>query len=509
MKHSIQWLKEKLDQILDLLGQGSFLSFTVRERQSLRAEAQNLSQKLSSIENRFLTIGLLGGTGVGKSTLLNALAGSEIAAANHRRPYTDYVLIYRHVAANPIPATSFTGVAWREITHEADSTRQVLLCDLPDFDSFMGEHREHVVRFMEHLDVLVWVTSPEKYADGRFYEFLQVAPKANQNFYFVLNKVDLFFHGESLETGYEQMARVAGSFQEHIKEHGISEPLLCFLSAEEAIHPGQLNPWNQFPSFKQQLFQQRDMEQIKAVKAANLHVEVQQLLSVFQKEVLKLESFERILESSVKKLRKQRLPWLKAGQEAIDLWLDKQTTQDMLFHEDDPSHRAGPGYRLATLMHEGQEQFGKKKNVASAPSPFVVPPEEIALCFQKKLEWLEDQLNHRILRQGLPPSFRQRLQEILDVPKTFEKLREHFSRTVALRVGKPAFPPFLGRFKALQSFYKKKVIDSLKMELGRVWKKTLDSTLDDLNRFKEHIQSQIHTDLFTPPPLFFLLTILA
>ena len=43
-----------------------------------------------------LVIGLVGGTGVGKSTLINALAGDAISTSSDRRPTTDRVIVYRH-----------------------------------------------------------------------------------------------------------------------------------------------------------------------------------------------------------------------------------------------------------------------------------------------------------------------------------------------------------------------------------------------------------------------------
>jgi len=37
----------------------------------------------------------------------------------------------------------------------------------------------------------------------------------------------------------------------------------------------------------------------------------------------------------------------------------------------------------------------------------------------------------------------------------------------------------------------KKIIDSLKADLGKIWEIQLDQVLDDLNKFKGDIQSQI------------------
>ena len=197
MTHPVQSLQEEIDQTIHLLDLSLLFSFTREERDDLRGKATDLSKKLASVEGGFLTVGLLGGTGVGKSTLMNALAGSEIASTSHRRPHTDDILIYRYVEATAVPNLTLAEIPWREITHQEKAIRQILLCDLPDFDSLVGEHSRRALDFMEHLDVLIWVTSPEKYADGRFYDLLEQVPKARQNFYFVLNKVDLLFDGNS------------------------------------------------------------------------------------------------------------------------------------------------------------------------------------------------------------------------------------------------------------------------------------------------------------------------
>jgi hypothetical protein len=65
------------------------------------------------------------------------------------------------------------------------------------------------------------------------------------------------------------------------------------------------------------------------------------------------------------------------------------------------------------------------------------------------MEFLEDQVNHRILRQNLPASFRRRVQGILEVPKSFDALGQQFFDAVALRVASPPLPSFWG-FKIRQ-----------------------------------------------------------
>ncbi|MBW2624415.1 MAG: 50S ribosome-binding GTPase, partial [Deltaproteobacteria bacterium] len=220
MKHPAKRLTLQLDQALELVNQPSLFSFSAEERQVFRTEADKLRQNLDDLKGGYLVIGLIGGTGVGKSSLMNALAGAEIASTSHRRPHTDQVLIYRHEAMNQALELSLGDVPWREITHQAEAIQQILLCDLPDFDSLMGEHRERVLEFLEYLDVVVWVTSPEKYADKVAYEFLELVPKAGQNFYFVLNKADIF-SGETNGVDYEELGRVTKSYQNLIRDHGV------------------------------------------------------------------------------------------------------------------------------------------------------------------------------------------------------------------------------------------------------------------------------------------------
>jgi GTP-binding protein EngB required for normal cell division len=258
MLRSAYELQSDLHRIQSLLHQESFLFLTSEEKKRLLDESLKLDQRLNRITESFLVVGLLGGTGTGKSSLMNALACSPIAAASHRRPHTDQVLIYRHGAA-PIPAAlNKSSYPWREIVHEAEAVRQIILCDLPDFDSLLTKHREQVLQFLENLDILVWVTSPEKYADERFYAFLRQVSKARENFYFILNKVDLLFQPQEPEAGYLQLANLTARFSQHLGNNGIAQPIIYAVSTREGCDYGTTSPWNQLGSFRSQIFRLRD-----------------------------------------------------------------------------------------------------------------------------------------------------------------------------------------------------------------------------------------------------------
>ena len=448
MIHSGPMLHRDLERIVSILDRSSLLSFTPEERRSLRAQAEELSDRLASLEGSFLTVGLLGGTGVGKSTLMNALAGGPIASTSHRRPHTDRVLMYRHIVT-PVPPTLIEAeVPWQEITHEIDRVKQIVLCDLPDFDSLLGAHRQRVLGFLEHLDLLVWVTSPEKYADGRFYEFLNLVPKAARNFSFVLNKGDLLFEGETQESGYGRLAGVTGTFLEYIREQGIAEPLLFPLSSKDVLAGQGLALWNQFPAFRQYVFRQRDLKEISTIKTANLDVEIWKLYTVLREEVAHLEAFDRLLGRVLQDLADQRPQWQAAAREIFKVWLEQHLRQEILASRSDPSLLVGPGYAVAVLLRSWPVGLSDSGRLPLEPGHFSLP-DHLASSLRRRLEWIGERLQNAVLRENLPSGYGERLREIVDTTRTYPPLAERCSQVVALGLSRPSSGSACG-FRAVQ-----------------------------------------------------------
>jgi energy-coupling factor transporter ATP-binding protein EcfA2 len=112
-------------------------------------------------------VAFVGGTGVGKSTLLNALAGEEVSPAGPRRPTTSRPVAWMP-ASPPTPLDPLLdrlGVG-NVVTHAGPELGNVVALDLPDIDSLERSHRAAVEAVLPKVDVVAWVTDPEKYADA-------------------------------------------------------------------------------------------------------------------------------------------------------------------------------------------------------------------------------------------------------------------------------------------------------------------------------------------------------
>jgi hypothetical protein len=116
-------------------------------------------------------LAFVGGTGVGKSTLLNALAGETVSPASVRRPTTSQPVAWVPADEREAlgPLLEWLGVQdVRE--HGANDLGPVAILDLPDMDSVAFEHRARVEAILPRVDAVAWVTDPEKYHDAALHD---------------------------------------------------------------------------------------------------------------------------------------------------------------------------------------------------------------------------------------------------------------------------------------------------------------------------------------------------
>jgi GTP-binding protein EngB required for normal cell division len=117
-------------------------------------------------------VALAGATGSGKSTLFNALSGSEVSTPGIRRPTTGvaHATVWGGDGASADRLLDWLEVPRRHRHEPEPALDGLVLLDLPDHDSVKLEHRLEVDRLVGLVDVLVWVLDPEKYADAAVHD---------------------------------------------------------------------------------------------------------------------------------------------------------------------------------------------------------------------------------------------------------------------------------------------------------------------------------------------------
>jgi GTP-binding protein EngB required for normal cell division len=141
-------------------------------------------------------VALAGATGSGKSSLFNALSGTDLATVGVRRPTTAHPLACSWGRDSAEELLDWLEVPRRHAV-EKDPTMAaaldgLVLLDLPDHDSTAVTHRMEVDRLVQLVDVLVWVVDPQKYADAALHDrYLKPLADHSDVMMVVLNQVDL------------------------------------------------------------------------------------------------------------------------------------------------------------------------------------------------------------------------------------------------------------------------------------------------------------------------------
>jgi energy-coupling factor transporter ATP-binding protein EcfA2 len=117
-----------------------------------------------------LLVLLLGPTGAGKSSLVNALAGRAVSRSGVLRPTTREMVAVVHpedrdaLMSDGSPLVALAGERLRVVTDDREP-RGIALIDAPDVDSIEHANRELTDRLAEAADLGIFVTTATRYAD--------------------------------------------------------------------------------------------------------------------------------------------------------------------------------------------------------------------------------------------------------------------------------------------------------------------------------------------------------
>lgn len=174
-------------------------------------------------------VGLAGSTGSGKSSLLNAIVDEQVSDPGATRPTTA-----RPLVVVPPAVASRLKRMWVELDIENIVLREtpgsLVLVDLPDFDSVAADHRRQVNDLLTIIDVVVWVTDPEKYRDRIMHDqFFRRLIAHEHSYVFVLNQIDRLDQAE--------LAMVTEDLEWALRRDGFSEPEVVATAADPPAGP--------------------------------------------------------------------------------------------------------------------------------------------------------------------------------------------------------------------------------------------------------------------------------
>lgn len=191
---------------------------------ALRAGPAPLASRRRGATDPLVVCGLIGGKDVGKSALVNALAGLEVSQDRDEiGEGTAGVIAYVHADDEPhlrarlqlmreqgappplspplssssLAATLADAPVETIVRHNADALRGLALLDLPDVTSTFESHAAIVRAMAPLLDRVVWLWDPVLAGDRLYAERVGPVVKDLANVWLALNKVDLLARDEA------------------------------------------------------------------------------------------------------------------------------------------------------------------------------------------------------------------------------------------------------------------------------------------------------------------------
>jgi len=252
-----------------------------RPAETARALTLRVLERVQTVRLRLetpLVVATFGGTGTGKSTLVNALVGQEAALAGRQRPTTKQPVLLVHpdfdLQATGLPVDQ---CLVRRI--DAPVLRDLVLLDCPDPDTSEGAepggNLQRLRSLLPYCDVLLVASTQQKYRSARIVEELGDAA-AGCRLVFV-------------QTHADQDVDIRDDWRRVLSErYQVSE--LFFVDSRKALSEQQqgLRPTGEFGRLQELLSRQLGSSRRLAVRRANLVDLLQEVLETGQAEYRRL-----------------------------------------------------------------------------------------------------------------------------------------------------------------------------------------------------------------------------
>lgn len=178
-----------------------------------RHVAEYLLPRAADLDAPLLVV-ILGSTGSGKSSLLNALAGEAVSPSGVLRPTTRRPIAVIHPDDGGGRIGAVAEQSGLDLRPDPDARRGVVLVDAPDFDSIELENRERATGLLEVADLVIFVTTATRYADQVPWEVLGRVRQRGVPLLTVLNR---------LPPEADEADAIAADYREHLRRGGILE----------------------------------------------------------------------------------------------------------------------------------------------------------------------------------------------------------------------------------------------------------------------------------------------
>lgn len=220
-------MRDELSALRQEFRETTQMARAILDLESVPAEAR-IDSAAGRLASPHLSILLVGGTQVGKSSLLNALAGKEVSETGQGAATTQNAVFYTpdDIFETDLP---FRAGEDLRVPHRATKLAGKVVVDAPDCDSFRIENRARSLELLTRADVVMVVTSWEKYNQLTLHELLapEIRGRSAAAFVFVMNKME--------ELAEHEQAEVLEDFRGVLAKLGIEPATLFPISALSAF----------------------------------------------------------------------------------------------------------------------------------------------------------------------------------------------------------------------------------------------------------------------------------